>query len=403
MLTPYDEFPVHQSPHPFSYVPSTDYSWDDGYYFGVMSPAEKVFLAMGIRVNPNTDMIGGYALFNWAGKQYTVRFNRSWRREFALRVGPFSVDFIEPLKKLRIALAKNESDLEFDLLWEGVSPAYEEEHHVALRRGRATTDQTRYTQPGKASGFIRFRDKRFTVEPVGWSGARDHSWGLYAERAPLAPNPSLLPPKIIDGPQRALRFWTVFHSAPFSGFYHMHEDAHGRQVKMNDCFGVPFGGRLFEGWDEKPIELTAGRHEIEFEANGRIMKRARLFLTDSEGREWRQEIEVPTPPWVVTTMGYTPGSWKDGGTFFTYHGNEELAFEWDEFDFSKQPFKWKPYGMTGAEARDDFGFGYDLEKEIYGLEYLGDITTIAPDGRRGRGSGQIEFFLNGAYHPYGFK
>src|SRR5271155_1459061 len=167
----------------------------------------------------------------------------------------------------------------------------------------------------------------------------------------------------------------------------MHEDADGRQVKMNDCFGIPFGGRLFTGWSDPPIQLAAGRHEIEFEPGTRIMKRARIFLTDAQGREWRQEIEVPTPPWAVQNMGYTPGSWKDGGTFFTYHGSEDLAIEWDELDFSKQPFKWKPYGMSGAEARDNFGFGYDLEKEIYGVEYLGDITTIGPDGTRGRGSG----------------
>ena len=37
MLTPYDEFPVHQASRPFSYIPSTDYNWDDGYYFGVQS------------------------------------------------------------------------------------------------------------------------------------------------------------------------------------------------------------------------------------------------------------------------------------------------------------------------------------------------------------------------------
>ena len=32
-LTRYDEYPVHATPYPMSYVPSTDLSWDDGYYF----------------------------------------------------------------------------------------------------------------------------------------------------------------------------------------------------------------------------------------------------------------------------------------------------------------------------------------------------------------------------------
>ena len=82
MLTPYDEFPVHQAPHPFSYIPSTDYNWDDGYWFGVFSPDDKVFLGTYMRVNPNSDMIGGCALINVAGRQFTVRFSRCWRRNF---------------------------------------------------------------------------------------------------------------------------------------------------------------------------------------------------------------------------------------------------------------------------------------------------------------------------------
>jgi hypothetical protein len=126
-LTPYDEYPVHQAPHPFSYVPSTDYNWDDGYYWGVFSPQAQVFLAIGMRVNPNTDMVGGYALMNEAGRQLTVRFNRCWRRDFALQIGPFRYELLEPLKRLRLVLDKNDSGLSFDLAWEGVCPAFVEE------------------------------------------------------------------------------------------------------------------------------------------------------------------------------------------------------------------------------------------------------------------------------------
>jgi hypothetical protein len=80
-LTPYDEYPVRQAAHPFSHIPSTDYSWDDGYYSGVFNPDAGVFLATGMRVNPNPDMVGGYALLNIRGRQFTVRFNRCWRRD----------------------------------------------------------------------------------------------------------------------------------------------------------------------------------------------------------------------------------------------------------------------------------------------------------------------------------
>ena len=359
ILTPYDEFPVHQAPYTFSYIPSTDYNWDDGYWFGVFNPDDKVFLGTYMRVNPNSDMIGGCALLNVAGHQTTVRFNRCWRRSFATEIGPYHMIVEEPLRRIRLVLEKNDSGMSFDVRWEGTSPAFLEDHHVAEQRGRRTTDQTRYSQPGKCTGWIQLRNRSWEVRPETWSGSRDHSWGLYAGRPPLSPLPSLLPPPEKNkGPQRALRFWTCFRTEPFSGFFHVHETADGVQTKMNDVFGTPFGGRIFKGWDDEDIELVSGRHEMEFNAGTRILKRATFHLQDVQGRNWRQVFDVATPPWVVQTMGAQPGSWKDGGTFHTYHGSEELALEWDEFDLSKQPFKYTPYGVTGDAAKDSFNMGF---------------------------------------------
>jgi len=317
-LTPYDEFPVHQAPQPFSYVPSTDYNWDDGYFFGAFNPDEQVFLGTGARVNPNSDMIGGYALINVAGHQLTFRFSRSWRRDFNLRVGPWSVEFIEPLKCMRVRLEPNDSGLSFDLLWEGTAPAVLEDHHVATRRGRRTTDQSRYSQPGKVGGWIQRRDRRWELDPKTWSGSRDHSWGLYAERPPLGPVASLLPPPPplpAGEPQRALRFWTLFRTEPFSGFYHLHETADGVQANFNDVFGTPFAGEIFQGFGGSPVRLKSGRHEIELQPGTRLLKKATVHLEDVDGGLWKQVFEVAAPPWVIQTMGYHPGSWKDGGTF----------------------------------------------------------------------------------------
>jgi hypothetical protein len=404
MLTPYDEYPVHQSPHPFSYIPSTDYNWDDGYYFGCFNADQKVFLATGLRVNPNSDMVGGYALLNVAGQQFTVRFNRCWRRQFDTRVGPYRIEFLEPLRTIRLVLEPNDSGLSFDIVWEGTSPAFLEDHHVATNRGRRTTDQTRYSQPGKCRGWIQLREKRWEVTDDTWCGSRDHSWGLYTERPPLAPLPKWLPPREpAKGPQRALRFWTCFRTEPYSGFFHLHESSEGIQCKMDDVFGTPFGGRIYKGWADEEYELKSGRHELEFEPDTRIFKRGVIHLEDVKGGKWRLEFEKASPGWVVQTMGYHPGSWKDGGTFHTYHGSEELALEWDEFDFSKQPFEYKPYALTGDAAKDYFNIGLASEGLIHGPEYLGRVTTYAPDGSVSTGASQIEMFINGPYKPYGFK
>jgi hypothetical protein len=83
---------------------------------------------------------------------------------------------------------------------------------------------------------------------------------------------------------------------------------------MDDVFGRPFAGRIYRGWAEEVIELKAGRHALEFEPT-RILRRATLCLDDVSEARWRQVFEVASPPWLGQTMGYHPGSWKDGGTF----------------------------------------------------------------------------------------
>ena len=179
-------------------------------------------------------------------------------------------EFVEPLRRLRLVLDDNPSGLSFNLMWEGSSAAIKEAHHLAVNRGRRTTDQTRYTQAGTASGSITSGKTTYSVSSRGWSGARDHSWGLYAERPPLGPEARWLPPPQPLGPRRALRIWTLFRTGPLSGFYHLHETADGEQTEMSDVFGTPFGGAISRGWGSEPIELVAGSHRLEFHSGSRF-------------------------------------------------------------------------------------------------------------------------------------
>jgi hypothetical protein len=403
-LTPYDEMPVHQTPYPFSYLPSTDFMWDDGYWVGAVCPDQGLFLGTGVRVNANADIIGGYAILSIGGHQLNLRFNRCWSRQYELRVGPYRIEIIEPLKKLRFALEKNDSGLSFDLLWEGVSPPFLEHHHMAVTRNRRSTDLTRYSQSGKVSGVLELRGKRYVADPQSWTGVRDHSWGVYADRLPLSPPSSLLLPKPARA-QRSLRIWSPWRADPYSGVFHLHENELGEPyLGIGDPFGGPFEGHINKGWSDEPIHLVSAKHTTEFETGTRLAKRANLEFTDEAGGKWLQEFTIAAPPLVVACMGYTPGSWKDGGTFHTYHGSEELAIEWDEFDFSRQPVMFTPYKVSGEAARDSYGTGAsDYDKPIQGIEYCARVKLTTPQGDVHHGACQFEQYINGPYAPYGFK
>ena len=403
MLTPYDEFPVHQASRPFSHIPSTDYSWDDGYFFAVYQPELGIWLQTGMRVNPNADMIGGYAVFVQDNKQFTLRMNRCWRREFDLKIGPLRYEVLEPLKKWRLVLEANDSGLEFDVIWEGASPPMLEDHHVATNRGRRTTDQSRYSQPGTGAGRIHFRGSELSLDPKTWGASRDHSWGLYAERPPLGPLQKWLPPRNMSGKRRALRFWSVFTTELFSGFYHTHEDEDGQQLRNEgDVFATPFEGKLYRRGDDTPVRLVAYDLDMDFRPGTRVLHKARVRLTDDAGGIWVQEYEVPSMPWTPRMIGYSPGSWKDGGNFFTYHGSEELAMEWDDLmDISIQPMPPVVYGEGGDAAQDTFGVRAAADKPQTGTTVNAICRTTSPDGETSVGSAHLDFAVTGAYHPAG--
>ena len=197
-------------------MPVSDFNWDDGYYFGVYNGDEGIFLYTGLRVTPNADMVGCYAGVSVKGHQTTFRASRVWRPDYATAIGPYRFEVIEPYREIRLVLEPNESGVEFDLRWLGLAPAHIESHHFARKRGRITTDQTRYTQSGTAEGWIQVGDKRWDVRPHEWYADRDHSWGLYEPRAPLSDPSDWLPPAEEQAKKRMLRFWMPFQSPDLS-------------------------------------------------------------------------------------------------------------------------------------------------------------------------------------------
>lgn len=389
-LTPYDEFPVHQTPYPMSYVPNTDFAWDDGYFYMIYDLDAGIQLWNGMRINPNTNMIGGHSSFNVNGVQRTLRLSRIWRDDFSVSVGPLRYEFVEPLKATRMVLEPNESGMSYDILWRGLAPPHLSQHHRAVRNGRFTTDQSRYNQVGTATGWLEIDGKRTEIDPNRpWGGSRDRSWGIYESRPPLHGAAKWLPPVPPPPVARALRFSCFLESEGFSSYFHFHEGADGENVVLNDAFGTPFEGWIDRGWDGAPLKLVGHRHALEWRPGTRSMTRGTVVLNDENGGEWTLRIDVRLPPHVLGMIGYHIGAWTDGGTIHTYHGRSP-AMEWDEFDFSVQPC--------------DHTFpGSGETRKVFGVEHCCEVETTAPDGKVTRGRAQIEIFLNGRYSPYGFE
>jgi len=181
MLTKYDEMLCHQIVSTFDHPASSAREWTERIWFMAHDTTGNVILVAGFGVYPNRNIIDAFACLAIEGKtQHVVRASRELRpRIDDVRVGAFSWDVIEPMRKVRARLDENEYGVSYDVLFDATMPPLEEDPPQFFRiRGRVVEDIRRYFQVGKPSGWIKVDGQHITIDPTSWRTERDHSWGI---------------------------------------------------------------------------------------------------------------------------------------------------------------------------------------------------------------------------------
>lgn len=182
MLTPADEYLIHQTPYTFDTVFTSDRNFYDRYFFNGYSRDGGVFFALGMGVYPNMGIMDcAFSVIPDGGKtQRTVRASRRLGRDrMNTRVGPIAVQPIEPLRRGRLRVAKNRWGISADLTWEARSLPSEEPHFFRRDDNNAVVqDYTRFTQHVTWTGRLSVDGQTFELSGEPWWGSRDHSWGI---------------------------------------------------------------------------------------------------------------------------------------------------------------------------------------------------------------------------------
>ncbi|HZR48952.1 MAG TPA: hypothetical protein VFB06_05480 [Streptosporangiaceae bacterium] len=124
-LSPLDDYPVHQIPEVMRHVGSSDRHFYDRYYFNAFPLAGDVMLIVGIGQYPNLGVTDAFALLRHGSLHQVVRASRELGADrMDTRVGPFNVEVIEGLKKLRVTLDPNEHNVSFEYFAIGDHPSF---------------------------------------------------------------------------------------------------------------------------------------------------------------------------------------------------------------------------------------------------------------------------------------
>jgi hypothetical protein len=184
-------------------VATSDRNFYDRYYFNCHASSDELFLVLGMGQYPNLGTQDAFAVVRRGPFHRVVRASRELGDRSESRVGPFRIEVLEPLRRLRVVLEPNPHGLDFDLVWEGAMPAWQEPRHYIRRHGRVLFDTSRFAQTGCWSGRLHVAGERFEVTPERWWGTRDRSWGV-------RPVGEAEPPGIQAGAHAMSGMWNYF-------------------------------------------------------------------------------------------------------------------------------------------------------------------------------------------------
>ncbi|MBL7492154.1 hypothetical protein I6A60_08190 [Frankia sp. AgB1.9] len=306
MLIPFDDYPVHQTALPLAHAGDGHPDQYDRFWFNGYD--ENMYFAVALGLYPNRGIIDAAFSVVHDGVQRSVfASGRIPLDRTQTRIGPISIEIVEPMRVARIVVTAPEHGLVADLTATARTSAYEEPRQTRHAGTVMVMDVTRATQLVTWSGTL---SSGGTDIPLGTPtyGTKDRSWGIrgVGDPAPAAPR---------NVPAQLCFFWAPLNFPDQCLHYLRFEDARG--VPWSETAAVlPVLG------DEAPIfgaetgirRLDGVSHEIRWAPGLRRSEGATIRLGAGE----TVELE-PIRTFRMKGVGYLHPTWGHG----KWHG--ELA------------------------------------------------------------------------------
>jgi hypothetical protein len=300
MLTRFDDYPIHQTPEPVAQPGSSDRNFYDRYFFNGFTTDGGLFFAAAMGLYPNRRVMDAAFSVVRDGTQWAVRASRLAPVERGeTRVGPITVEVVEPLRVLRVRVdAANPLRVSADLTFTARGPVVEEPRFTWKHESRVMMDSTRLTQFGTWSGAIDVDGTAIAIDPARVRGCRDRSWGVRPIGEPENGAPG--------APPQFFWLWAPINFDDVCAHFDVNEDAEGRRWHANGML-VPVGTD-----DPSRIEVMTGvGHRIRWTSGMRRASAAEITLTTLDGTTRTIALE-PMLTFQMRGLGYLDPEWGHG-------------------------------------------------------------------------------------------
>ena len=294
MITPFDDYPFHQTSQPFAVTASGDLNHYDRYFFNGYAEDASLYFGVALGVYPNREVVDGAFSVVRDGEQVSVHASaRCPLDRTRTSVGPLRVEVVEPMRVLRVVLDAPQHGLAADLVFRARTAPIQEPPFLVRDNTRTVLDSTRLTQFGTWEGFVTVDEHRIDV--VDLLGSRDRSWGIrpVGERTHRAPG----------APPQFYWLWAPINFGDVCTHFDVNEYADG--TRWHEAgFLVPVG-------TGSASVATAVNYRIEWTPGTR---RARSFALDLEmpGGEQHTVSLEPLLDFQMLGLGYLHPDWGHG-------------------------------------------------------------------------------------------
>jgi len=355
MLTKADDYPIHQRAEPIA-TSGTDRNFYDRYFFNGYTPDGAIFFAAALGVYPHLNVMDAAFSVVADGKQRNLRASRLLNMErMDTKVGPISIEVVEPLKTLRLRVAENQHGMAADLTFHARALAVEEPRFTYRIGPRTVLDYTRLTQNGAYEGFIEYDGRRVALERGAVLGTRDRSWGV--RPVGLSDPQGVAPPRL---PQ----FYWLWSPLNFSDrflLYHRNADADGTAWNTASVIG--------ELGEARPAHIRDCSSSVVYKPRTRHAASAVI-----EAAPWRAELTTRFQ-FYMSGIGYGHPEWGHG----IYRGDDALGFD--------------VYDLAALDENDP---------RYQHIQAFVTARLTGPGFVR-EGAGVLEQLVVGAYAPHGLS
>jgi len=310
VLSPLDDYPIHQISEPIRHVGTSDRNFYDRYYFnihgadGVHGTEDELFAVIGVGQYPNLSVADAFVSVLWGDDHRVVRSSRTLGADrMDASVGPIRVEVLEGLRRVRVVVEPNEHGIELDAVYDGFSEALLESRHFDRQFSRVTFDSTRFAQLGSWTGTLKVGGREQQLTADRWWGSRDRSWGI-------RPVGEAEPPGIRATESGSGFFW-IYAPARFADHALVtivQERPDGERILQDAHRAFPAGSGRAPEWLGRP------EHQLRFAPGTRKVTGATLSYFGPHGKQ-TAEVEVETllafPLLLGTGYGLEP-DWKHG-------------------------------------------------------------------------------------------